>query len=71
MFSAEQYFWRLMDEYCRFWEMQFRLWHTQPDSDAYSAPARRRERELPKHMRLIVDNTGSYLPPRSTARGRS
>ena len=71
MFFAEQYFWRLMDEYCCYWEMQFRLWHGQTSSGAYSAPTRRRERDLPKHMRLIVDNTGLYLPSRSTVRGRS
>ena len=70
MFSAEQCFWRLMGIYCRYWEIQFRLWHEQQSSDASAAPARRQERDLPKHMRLIVDNTGLYLPPRSTAPGR-
>jgi len=69
--SAEQFFWRLMDEYCRYWEMQFRLLHEQWNGGAYPAPTRRREPDSPKYMRLIVDNTGLCLPPRSTARGRS
>ncbi len=71
MVSPEQCFWRLMDEYCRYWEIQFRFWHEQQGRGAYPAPTRRRERDLPDHMRLVVDNTGRSLPLRPPARGRS
>jgi hypothetical protein len=57
VFSAEQCAWYWIGEWYRYWETQFRLSEGIWSSDAHSQPLRRRARELPQHLRLVVDNT--------------
>jgi hypothetical protein len=57
MFSAEKNFWYWMNEWSRYWESQYTLsdalWHI----CIHPPSTQRLERELPEHLRLIVDNT--------------
>lgn len=57
MFSAGQWFWYVMGEYCRYWEWQCRLPEALRDRGMLLPPARTSEQSLPEHLRLIVDNT--------------
>jgi hypothetical protein len=58
VFLREQYYWFWLGQYCRYWELQFRLLNGTLNDGDNLAPPRRRMRPSPTYMRLVVDNTG-------------
>jgi hypothetical protein len=57
MVFMEQCFWDWIDEWYRYWEWQCRMSDVVVTNCVYPLPTGARRRQVPTHLRLVVDNT--------------